>query len=66
MSIVNHIRNKIYLRSEHTHIIQILCRVPPIKGFFRGDFLLCVENGMQVLDPFFFHIKSWCRKILYI
>jgi len=24
------------------------------KGLFRGDFCLCVENVMHVLDPFFF------------
>jgi len=25
-----------------------------------------VENVMRVLDPFFLHIKSWCRSIFHI
>ena len=30
-------------------------------GFLEGIFCLCVENVMSVLDPFFLHIKLWCR-----
>ena len=61
-SIVNHFRNKILSAQRNIHIMQILCRVP------RQKWLLClgVESVMHVLDPFFFHMKSWCRKVLYI
>jgi len=38
---VNHFRNKIVSASaqRNVHIIQILYRVPPKTGLFRGDFL---------------------------
>jgi len=39
MSIVNHFRNKIVSAQRNVHVIQILCRVPPNRGYFRGDFL---------------------------
>jgi len=39
MSIVKHFCNKILSAQRNTHIIQILCRVSPKRGLFRGDFL---------------------------
>jgi len=69
MSIVNHFRNKILSAQRNIHIMQILSRVPPNRDFLEGieGIFLFVRRKQHagVRSPFF-HIKSWCRKILYI
>jgi len=56
---------KPYVRSE-TYIAYKFYALYPKKGILEGNFCLCVENVMRVLDPLFLHIKSWCRKTLNI
>jgi len=65
MGIVNRFRKKIVSAQRNVHIIQILCRVPPKKDFLYGNFCLCVETVMHVIDPFL-QIKLWSWKALHI
>ena len=54
---VNHFRNKIVSASaqRNVHIIQILYRVPPKTGLFRGDFLFVRRKcHARVTSGFFF------------
>jgi len=43
---------------RNTHSVQILYTVLLNNCFLEGNFCLCVENIMHVLDVFFLHIKS--------
>jgi len=53
---------KSYLRSETHTAYKFYSLYPQITAFLEGNFYLCVESVMRVLDPFFLHIKSWCRQ----
>jgi len=57
---------KSYLRSESFTAYKFYALYRPIEDFSEGNFCLCVENTMRVVDPFFLHIKSWYRKTLHI
>ena len=63
-SIFNHLHNKIVSAQRNTYSIQILYTVPPNNCFLEGNFYLCVENAMRILDPFFF-ISSHCVGLLF-
>jgi len=52
VSIVNHFGNKIVSAQRNVHIILILRRVPPKKGFLEFFFCLWIENVMHEPDPF--------------
>jgi len=62
----NDFYHKIVSAQRNTHSIQIVHTVPPNNWFLEGNFYLCVENVMRVLDPFFPHTRSWCRSFLHI
>jgi len=66
VSIFNHFYNKIVSTQRNIHSKHISYTVPAKGGFLEGNFCLCVENVIRVLDAFFLHIKSWCRKALHI
>jgi len=56
---------KSYMRGETRITYKFYALYPQITAFSERIFYLCVENVMRVLDPFFLHIKSWCRKTLH-
>jgi len=66
-SIFNHFHNKIVSAQRNIRYTAYkFYALYPEKGdFLEGNFCLCTENVMRVLDPFFLHIKSWCRKTLH-
>jgi len=57
-SIFNHFHNKIGSAQRNTHSMQMLCTVPPNNCFLEGNFHLCVEKVVPVLEPFFLHTKT--------
>jgi len=57
---------KFYLRSEKYVSYKFYAGYHQKRDFLEGISCLCVDNVMHVLDPCFFHIKSWCRKVLHM
>jgi len=68
MSIVDHFRKNILSAQGNLNIIYctFYARYRQKGDLSEGIFCLCVEKVMHVLDPFFLHIKSWCRKTFHI
>jgi len=67
MSIVNHFSKKIFsAQRNNILLIQILCKVLPKRGSFRGDFLFLRRKGHARVRSVLCHIMSWCRKTLHI
>jgi len=63
MSVVNHFRNKIVSAQRNVHIIQLLCRVPAIKGFFRGDVLFVRKKRHARARSIFFRSSHGVRRL---
>jgi len=51
---------------QNIHIIEILRRVPPKRGFFRGDVLFVRRKCHARVRSAFFQIKPRCRKTHHI
>jgi len=81
MCMVNHFRNKILSSQRNVHIVQILGRIPPKKGLFRGDFLFVRRKRHARVRTVFFsnkvmvledssHIRYWwsylAKQVLYL
>jgi len=45
------------------HIIQTLCRVPPKRGFFRGDFLFVLRKCHAPVRSVFFISNHGVRRL---
>ena len=48
----NHFRNKIVSAQRNIHIIQILCPVPPNRGFYRDILFVCKKRHPRVRSVF--------------
>jgi len=57
---------KSHLRSETHTAYKFYTLYHQTTVFSDENVYLCVENEMRVLDPFFLHIKSWCKSPLHI
>ena len=59
-------RTKSYLRSEILIEYKFYALYPQTTAFLEGNFCLCIENVMRVLNPFFLHINHGVRNTLRI
>jgi len=65
MYIVNNFRNKILCSQRNGHIIQILGRIPPKKGLYRGDFwFVRRKRHARVRSGFFFRSSHGVGRLI--